>query len=384
MTRTETNRDSMNILILNYEYPPLGGGAGVATQYLINALAQYDDIHVDLVTSSMDRTRVEWPHPNTRIHYLDIGKQGSIHYQSELNLLTYAVRSYFYARKLQRERSFDVIHAFFGIPSGRVAQALGVPYIVSLRGSDVPFYNNRFALLDKLIFKRMSRAIWRHAAMVVANSAGLRNLAQKSAPRQSIDVIYNGVDTDIFTLPTHPKKNKKLTLISTGRLIERKGYHYLIEALDSMSDVRLLLIGDGNRQAALESLAHRHRVDTRFLGAQPREAVIENLQKADLFVSPSLNEGMSNALLEALAAGLPVVVTDVGGSNELVDGNGFIVEKADAAALRSAIMNYITTPRLIDIHGKASRKMALTMSVSTMAARYVDLYRQVAAAPRRS
>lgn len=366
--------------MLNYEYPPLGGGAGVATRYLLDALAERGGFQVDLITSSLHHSRVVWSHPQTKIHYLDIGKHGSLHYQSQLNLMTYAARAFFYAKKLLRTQSFDVVHAFFGIPCGAVARKLNLPYIVSLRGSDVPFYNERFKTLDTLLFKRMSRAIWRDADKVVANSAGLKELAQSSAPDLPIDVIYNGVDTDFFNANEQPKKNSNtLTLVSTGRLIERKGYHHLIEALGGIEGITLRLIGDGTQHAMLEHLARTHRVDVQFLGATPRENVAQHLKDADLFVLPSLNEGMSNALLEALAAGLPAVVTDVGGSEELVDDkNGVIVEKGDSQALRSAVLRYKNRPSLLQSHGKASRKRALTMSVAAMASAYADLYREAA------
>ena len=369
---------SLRVLILNYEYPPLGGGAGVATRYLLSALDRQGGLHVDLVTSSLRHTRIEWPYPRTRIHYLDIGKKGSVHYQTQLNLLTYATRAFFYARKLLRETPYDIVHAFFGIPCGAVARQLNLPYIVSLRGSDVPFYNERFKTWDTLLFKRMSRSVWRDADKVVANSEGLKSLARASAPNQPIEVVYNGVDTEFFKPDEARRPGDTLIVVSTGRLIERKGYHHLIEALGGIDGVTLQLIGDGTRQAALEKLAHRHRVDVRFLGVQPREKVARCLRHADLFVLPSLNEGMSNALLEALAAGLPVVVTDVGGSSELVENNGIIVEKGNKRALRDAVLLYKNNPDLLREHGAASRKRAQSMSVDAMASAYAAMYDEAA------
>lgn len=106
-----------------------------------------------------------------------------------------------YARKLQAEKNYDMVHAFFGIPCGLVAMLLKIPYLVSRRGSDVPFYNRRFYWLDKLIFKRLSRIDWSKAKKVVANSVGLKELALKSSPGLQISMIYNGVDLDRFYPP---------------------------------------------------------------------------------------------------------------------------------------------------------------------------------------
>ncbi len=366
----------MRILILNYEYPPLGGGAGVALRYLLSGLSSRKEIHADVVTSSMTGDRVETPGDRIAVHFLDIGKTGSPHFQTNKDLLTYSARAYLYARRLLRRRRYDLCHAFFGIPCGYLAMHLGIPYIVSLRGSDVPFYNQRFERLDRLWFKRLSRTIWRRAARVVANSEGLRRLAAQTAPDQAVDVIYNAVDTDFFAPRKRSKRprGRPLTLISTGRLIERKGYHFLLRALARMDGVRLRLIGGGNQEDALAALAGELGVDVELLGPQPRSAVRELLVDADLFVMPSLNEGMSNAVLEAMACGLPVVATDVGGSRELIDGNGIIVERGEPAPLAEAIRVYLSNRDLIGKHGAASRRRALSMSVAAMAGRYADLY----------
>lgn len=378
----------MRVLILNYEYPPLGGGAGVATRYLLSELAQTEGVHARLITSSTGKSRVEQFAPNVAIHFLDIGKSGSLHYQSQFDLIVYAARAFALAGKLLRREAFDVVHAFFGIPCGAVAMRLGLPYIVSLRGSDVPFYNHRFENLDRFFFKRLSGKIWKQAAHVVANSDGLRELALQSAPHQTVSVIPNGVDVRFYTTgdgldkflssgsDVHLSGPSPLRIVSTGRLIERKGYGYLIEALRGLFDVRLVLVGDGNLQGELQQAADAAGVTVQFAGLRSRDEVAKILRDSDLFVLPSLNEGMSNSLLEALASGLPAVVTEVGGSAELVSENvnGFIVPKADPAALRRAVEIYLRNPNLLSLHGRASRQIAEKMSIAENAKKYVTLY----------
>jgi glycosyltransferase involved in cell wall biosynthesis len=369
----------MRILILNYEYPPLGGGAGVALKYLLGGLSNDIDIEIDVVTSSMDDDRVEDFSPRIRLHFLAIGKTGSPHFQSNKDLVAYAARAYLYSRRLLRHRHYSLAHAFFGIPCGYLAMKLGLPCVVSLRGSDVPFYNARFRTLDRLLFKRASRRIWRRAARVVANSDGLRQLALKTAPMQPIDVIYNAVDTDFFVPGnTRARRGGGLSLVSTGRLIERKGYRFLIQALENLGGVTLRIIGGGNQREALFAMAGRLGVQLDLPGPRERSAVRDLLQEGDVFVLPSLNEGMSNAVLEAMACGLPIIATDVGGSRELVGGNGMIVEKGSAAALRDAVGTYLADGDLIRRHGEISRSIALSMSVSKMAGRYRSLYEDIA------
>lgn len=375
----------MNILLLNFEYPPLGGGAASATYYMLREMSKSGAVsgavEIDLITSSVSRFRVEQPSSSLRLHFLDIGKAGSLHYQSLTDLLGFAWKSYFYARKLCARRRFQLIHAFFGIPSGFTAVQLDLPYIVSLRGSDVPFYNQRFALLDHLLFKGLSKRIWQRAEAVVANSRGLKELALQTSPGQRIEIIPNGVDTELFSPPIRRNRTDgPLRLISTGRLIERKGYQYLLSALRGNSDYELVLIGDGDRRLSLEQTARALDVQVQFTGRLERNEIISRLREADLFVLPSLNEGMSNSILEALACGLPIITTHVGGSDELVeDGvNGFVVEKANVAALKQALSRYVARPDLLEEHGRASREKALSMSWAQVSRDYLRLYERVA------
>jgi len=190
----------MNILILNYEFPPLGGGAGNATFYLLKEYSKLRNIEIDLVTSAVDGYQQKKYANNIRIHYLDIGKNNkNLHYQSNRDLIIYALKAYLYCKKMLKEKEYDLCHAFFGIPCGFLAMLLRLTYIVSLRGSDVPFYNKRFYWYDSLLFKHLSFLIWRKAVKVIVNSYGLKELALNTSPQQDFDIIYNGIDISDFT-----------------------------------------------------------------------------------------------------------------------------------------------------------------------------------------
>jgi len=370
----------LRILMLNYEFPPLGGGAGNATYYILKEFSKNKDLEIDLVTSSVNNFRIEKFSKNITIHYFEIGKKGNLHYQTNKDLLKYSWKAYSYAKELIKKNNYHLCHAFFGIPCGYIAMKLkkkfGLNYIVSLRGSDVPFYNSRFYLLDKLVFKKLSRKVWRSAKQVIANSKGLKDLALGTNPNQKIIVIYNGVNTEEFKPSKTKKKNKVLKLISTGRLIERKGYSYLINALENQDNIELTLIGDGNLRNELESLSKELNVNVRFPGKKNKAEIIKELQNSDIFILPSLNEGMSNSILEAMACGLPIITTDTGGSEELIDGNGFIVKKEDSINLFRSLEKYRKDPILVAKHGKLSRDLALQLSWNKTVSKYSSIYQK--------
>ncbi|MFA5075831.1 MAG: glycosyltransferase family 4 protein [Patescibacteria group bacterium] len=368
----------MRVLILNYEFPPLGGGAANATYFLLKEFTRKNDLQIDLVTSSIAEYREEKPSDNITVYYLDINKQGDRHYQSNANLLSYSWQAYWFSKKLIEENKYDLVHAFFGIPSGYLAMKLGLPYIVSLRGSDVPFYNSRFYWLDKLFFRWLSRRIWQRAKAVVANSQGLKELALRTAPKQKMEVVYNGVEVGLFQ--SVPKtKNSKFTILYVGRLIARKGVNYLIEAfakLNQQNDCQLLIVGGGNLEATLRKQVVDLDQDqsVKFFGAVSHDQLPEIYRQSDVYVLPSVNEGMSNTLLEAMASGLPVVVTNTGGTDELVRDNGIIVKQGDTKAIFEALQSLKNSE--VERSDMSIKSLAIVNKFGwpEVAKRYLELY----------
>jgi len=394
----------MKILVLNYEFPPLGGGAANAAYHLMREFARTSDLSFEVVTSSTGARSVELFSPNIRVHFLDIGKKGDLHFQTYRDLITYSWKSFRYSKSLLSHEKCDLCHAFFGIPCGYIASRLRLPYIVSLRGSDVPFFNERFRIADRLLFKRMSVKVWRKARRVVANSEGLRELARRTSPGQAIDLVPNGVDADTFaplykggsrgdsspagTLPIPPTPleptGATVRVICVARLIRRKRIDVLIRAMAQLrgKNVSLHLAGTGNEEGNLKDLAREMGVEDRvhFEGYVDHDRIPAFYQSGDMFVLPSVNEGMSNTVLEAMACGLPVLMNDTGGASELLEEgvNGFLLGKDDVSDVVEKISRYLDSPELRRRHGCEARKKAEGLSWRSVADQYAEIYREVA------
>lgn len=373
-------KKNLRILMLNYEFPPLGGGAGNANLYLLKEFKKFNNLNIDLITSSTDKFKMKKFSKNINIFYLDIRKNSnSLHYQTTKDLLCYFLKSYYFAKRLIKKNNYDLIHAWFGIPCGFIALLLKKPYIVALRGSDVPFYNPRFKILDKLFFKQLSKIVWKNAKKVITNSEGLKELALKTSPHQKIEIIYNGVDITEFKPLPKRKTTEALKILCVARLIRRKGIHYLIKALGKLKKYNFILniIGEGNEKENLKKLANNLGISKKvnFLGLIPHNQIVKYYQQSDVFVLPSLNEGMSNTILEAMSCGLPIITTEVGGAKELVtENNGFIIKPKSIFQLKKMILKYLKNPKLIKIHGQNSRKIAKKMSWKKVAKKYYQAY----------
>jgi len=380
--------EQKKILMLNYEFPPLGGGAGNATYYLLKEFAKDKNLDITLVTSSTDKQKEEDFADNIKIYYLDIGKKGNIHYQTQKDLLIYSWKAYWFCKKLKRQKEFDLIHAFFGIPCGYIAMKLKnkfkIPYIVSLRGSDVPFYNKRFYWLDKLIFKRLSKKIWKKAERVVTNSSDLKNLAQKASPNQEIDIIYNGINTEeFFPKQITKEKEDEIKIVSTSRLIARKGIEYLLKGFlkfnKEYKNSKLVLVGDGDLREELENVVLKEGVTNSvdFLGAIFHDKISEIYRDSDVFVLPSLNEGMSNSLLEAIASGLAILSTDTGGAKELIKDCGKIIKKENSEDIFNKLKELKENPQQLEEMKKNARRKAESMSWERVAEKYKEIYENI-------
>jgi len=386
----------MRILFFNYEYPPLGGGAGNATSYILREFSQIPDLEVDLVTSAAEeKYGLEKIGKNIRIHKLPIGKNSrNLHFQSQKDLLVYTWKACFFSQKLIRENHYDITHSFFTVPCGFLSLICRwlhkIPYIVSLRGADVPGYSDRFPLIYKIL-KPLIRQIWKKSAEVVSNSQGLRELALKTNAGQKISVIPNGIDVEQFRpkeesrIKNQESGNNNFKIICISRLTARKGFNYLIDAVAKIAgkypDLSLEIVGEGDAKEELEKQAKRANLGSRieFKGRISHEKTPAAYNRATVFVSPSLNEGMSNTMLEALASGLPIIATDTGGSKELIrEGeNGFIIKMKDPDDIAEKLEKLIADPELVRSMAKKSREIAETMSWSRVAEEYYGKYKKV-------
>lgn len=270
-----------------------------------------------------------------------------------LDSLMMALGSYLTLRRLKAE-GYNLIDAHFAYPDGhaavRLGRWLGLPVTVTLRGTEVP-HSRKATLRPKL------QAVFQHADKVIAVSDSLRQLALSlGLPADKGIVVGNGVDTTRFQpvdrqtararckLPEQAK-----ALITVGALVERKGFHRVIDCLPALMarhpDLHYLIVGGASPEGDMESqlraqvtrLGLGDRV--RFLGPVPPEDLKWPLSAADVFVLATRNEGWANVILEAMACGLPVVATDVGGNREVVarDALGSIAPFGDQAALTQAL-----------------------------------------------
>jgi glycosyltransferase involved in cell wall biosynthesis len=362
----------MRILMLNYEYPPIGGGASPVTRALAEHLAQAGH-HVDVVTAGFGRMPLLEAFGSLRVFRVPALRHSPVRALT-IEMASYLVSAFFYCIWLTGQRRYDLIHAHFLMPTGPLALLLRmfrrIPTVITIHGSDVPGYNpDRFQRGHRLLapFWRM---LVRGVDTIISPSQYLAGLLQQSQA-VAVEVIpYGFTPSDIPDLP----RRKRILFVS--RLFPRKGAHLLIEALATLDTHgwEIVIAGDGPALPELHTQAQRLGVAVEFPGFLKGRALQELYATSMIFVLPSLRDNFPVVLLEALSAGCAVITSDSSGMPEVIDNAGLLVPPGDVAALRSALMQLMHDPELCTMLGIRAQKRIEQLAWDRILMQHIAVY----------
>ena len=357
----------MKILLINYEYPPFGGGAGNATQEIGRALAKMGHAVTALIGGKGDL----YTDPDG-IRVVPVGSARKHFSQASFKeMFSFLLRGVVWALG-GRGREFDVAIVFFALPCGPIATFLSkrwhVPYIVSLRGGDVPGLVPAIEPLHRFLAP-LRRWVSKNAKAVVANSPSLAALAQAADP-VSVTVIPNGVDTQYYRLSGNNigVKGAPLRLLLVGRFHRQKlipeTIQWLAQAKSQGIEFLVTIVGDGPERDAVEATIED--VDMiKFIclkGWLEKDELIKQYQQADCYLNLSSYEGMPNTVLEAMACALPVIASDIPPHRRLVEHQvtGYLVDLDRPESLIDQLTELTTDRRRGRVMGEAGRQAVLT------------------------
>ena len=336
----------MKICMICADYFPYVTGAEIFSYYFSTWLVKQGH-QVDVVTGRWNQALPKYEvKDGVRIHRVPVLSTNNL---KHLSFITFAV-----GKAIEISRDADLIHANLAFSAGFVGAkakaATGKPLIITVQGGDLGDYKENTGKFGG-IAKPLIRYAMENANLVHAISDHTALLARRLGAR-NIHKVGLGIDTSVFK---HIKvKRDPNLLISVSRLTPKNGVIYLLKAMlilkNKFPNLNLLIIGTGEQRMAFEGFVAKNSLERRvkFIGHIQHDQLAPYLNRATLFVRPSIDEGLGIAFLESMACGTPTVGTDVGGIPEIIEDRktGLIVPSANAPAVAAAISELLINKRL--------------------------------------
>ncbi len=327
----------MNLLIVNYEYPPLGGGAANASRHIADNLVALGH-QATVLTSGYRDLKGKRSEKGVCVYRLPVPRR-AVEKSDTIEMALYGCAALCNVSRLVERKKIQGAIVFFSFPCGPVGlfarMVRGIPYVVSLRGGEVPGAEPSLRPIHFLLAP-LRKTIFANALAVVCPSHGLKKLAQETDP-VPMTVIPNGVDAEFFRQGNRQaeSKNSAPSFLFVGRFQDQKNLPFTIKQFSRFQrsygkDFSLHMVGDGPLKNELVELAAKSGIldRIRWHGWLDKEKLLRVYRDSDCLVNFSKYEGMSNVSLEAMACGLPVIAGNVPGNADLIiDGKtGFLVE----------------------------------------------------------
>lgn len=339
----------MNILVLNYEFPPLGGGAAPVSRDISYQYSKLGHKVVVLTMGYKDLAAYEIVE-DIEIYRLKCWrskKSSCMPWEQYTYLL--AVKKFM--RQHMKTHQYDVCHTHFVIPTGAVAKWVkrryNIPYIITAHGSDVEGHNQKIIMK---VMHRILRSSWRRivddAKCVVAPSNYLKELMEKNYPGGKYKYIPNGINWDKFH-DLREKDNKQKTILIMGRLQSFKNVQTIIQALSKvdLAEWHVDILGDGPYRSELEKQAGELRLSDKitfhgWIDNGTREQ-LQIIEQASIYISASRIDNCPMSVIETIAAGCHPLLSDIPAHRQLVTGDEYFFETNNVDQLSLLIADKI-------------------------------------------
>jgi glycosyltransferase involved in cell wall biosynthesis len=374
---------SYRILMLNYEFPPIGGGASPVTFELCSQLVKLGH-KVDVVTmhyGNLPRSEI--------VEGIRVFRAPAVRARPDIcrthELATYFPGAIFKTLSLARKEKYDIIHCHFIVPGGplafTVSKCTKIPFLITCHGSDIPGYNpDRFNLVHRVIWPAW-KFLLKRCPLLVSPSQSLKILLLEKFPQANVVVIPNGIYLDIFKAA---KKTK--SILMCGRLLPRKGFQHVIQAVKQMDlDWQVNIIGDGTYTSELKRCAEGIKTQIKFWGWLDRDKrdFKKLFEETTIFALPSEAENFPSVLLEAMAAGAAIITSNAGGCPEVVGDAALFVEPRSPEQIREKLQQLTQSAELRRKLSDLALKRVRDFSWDRIAEKYVKCYEQLKAGKKR-
>lgn len=342
---------SLRILILNYEYPPLGGGAGIVTKHLGERFVERG-YQVHIVTTWFFGEPEYSSEGNLTIVRLK-SRRKRTYKSNPLEMMSWAQYALQYFQELPVEKLFDVCIANFTMPGGYVAKYIkkrwNIPFVILSHGHDIPWFAPKQMLPWHILAFPWIKNIMKLSSKNIVLTEDLKKTADHFLGERFHSknlVIPNGMLMDKYKSGFDSTK-KSIQIVFVGRLVEQKDPLTFIRSCKAINDLKIpvhfTMIGDGPLKSQVEKLAMKLDIrNIEIMGQVSHYDVLKTYEKADVLIFPSREEAMSLVVLESVSRGMYILSTLVSGNHHLIEEgvNGNFVPFGDETKISEAVANF--------------------------------------------
>lgn len=384
----DENLSIKKILLINYEFPPLGGGGGVASYDL--AVEWAKSAQVDVLTSAFKDLPLYEKVDNINIYRVRVLGRNSRDAASFISMLTYLINAFFKGMNLCRENRYNIINTHFAVPSGPLGFVLGklfhIKNILSLHGGDIYDPSKKMSPHKSPLFSKVVRFILNKSDAIVAQSSNTKNNAIKYyKPKKDISIIplaYHPVAYEKVSRKEINLTEKDFVIVTVGRLVKRKSIDTMIDGLSHLKfkSWKLVIIGDGPEKTYLEKMSDELQIRDKiiFTGFVSDEVKYQYLQNADIFAMTSLHEGFGIVFMEAMFCGLPIIATNNGGQVDFLkdEENALLIDVKDSNGFAHSVDRLHKSITLANKMGKNNKKKISEFYADEVADQYIKLFNE--------
>jgi len=386
-------KDKLTICQVIEAWPPLIGGAQVHLQKLSEQLINKYSCKIDIITRSLPSGQAGLPdnlgkkYPKIEYQFnknLTIFRLGpKIKFENAFARIWYYIYATYKIWRLNQENHYDLIHAHgatSGIPAKIASWLIKKPVVLTVHGS--PLMDSKSKNLTAKIESKLLTATDYDAEITVSS-----NFLKYKNINKNIEVIPNGVDIKEFDA-VKSKKSDFFKILFVGRFDKVKGLDYLIKAVVNLKKLKThyllpktILVGYGFEEKNLQKQVKKLKLSDliEFKGKLTGKKLISEYKSANMFILPSLSEGQPITLLEAYAAKLPVIATDVGDNRKLiVDGqNGWLIKPKNSKMIALAVLKALKSRSLNKMGDKNYQLVKKDYSWPKVAKETFEIYKKI-------
>lgn len=371
------------ILILNFEFPPIGGGASVVSANLAKEFARLGNDVIVITSRTFDLP------PHSMVDGYEVRRIFTFRkrkdHTSILMMLMYFLISFFPICIYVFKHKPDIIHCHFAVPCGLFGlifkKLFRVSYLLSIHGGDVPDYVPDTKLFFPIL-KPLFGSICKNAMAITVSNEGLKNLVIKSFPLVKITIIKHGVTLSDFILKLKYGTGEKVKFLYVGRFSPEKDVEMLIRAFSfvvkKIVNAKLIMVGDGILAKKVKKMATEICPENSVIFTDWLSSVEVNtkMTESDILILTSRKENLPMVILQAMASGLPIISTKVWGVTELIkDGKGgLLIEVNDEEMLIKKMIHLAQNSDLWKKMGQENLNIVCNYTWDKIAKQYLELF----------